>query len=387
MNNAPVNPPAEYRSQVAPPAVNNVPVNPPAEDRSQVTPPGHGLRLCLSEWVPGAMKKRESKRLRAQTDQLLNLVCQNAREANQNQVIDKALCLAAKEGNAEFVLRVSKEIPQVYLTPTLLSCFEEALKYRQAEVFSLIHGFRFKHGLVTSKIDVGRNTLLHKAAGKAPNHVLNRVYSPLLQMQNELQWFKEVESLTPRTIRGIRNKDNKTAREIFTEEHRELLKEGENWIKATATSYSLIGILIVTIMFTAAYAFREENDQNPGYPLFKVSLFSTISSLLSSSTSVLIFLAVLSSQYSEENFLKAIPSCLLWGLFFLFISILCMIISCLSTIHLVLKHTDYSWGILPIIIPAAIPIGVYARLQFPLAWQTYRSTYGKVFNRRVKKWP
>ena len=127
--------------------------------------------------------------LHAQGDELLRLVCENSRKAYQKGIIYEALCYAAKEGNVEFVFHVSKAIPEIFACTIFLPVFNEAIHYRQAKVFNLIHGLRFKNPVVTSITRDG-TSLMHKAATKAPDHVLNRIYAPTLQMQRELQWFK-----------------------------------------------------------------------------------------------------------------------------------------------------------------------------------------------------
>ncbi|KAI9081507.1 hypothetical protein K1719_018521 [Acacia pycnantha] len=377
----------------------------PNGDASGSTPPvvveapplvGHGLLLRFIPFIDnfvGVKKIQELKLLHAQVDELLLLVCKNARKAfNEGTVIHEALHLAAKEGNVEFVLQVSKVIPEILLKQVMVYCFTDAIHYRQARVFNLIHGLRFKHSLVTSVID-DLNNLIHKAAMKAPDHILDRIYAPTLQMQRELQWFKEVESLVPPRFRASRNKNGLTAKELFRESHKELMKEGEKWIKDTASSCSVVGTLIVTIMFAAVFTVPGGNDQNLGYPLFikqpffKVFIFSTIISFLSSSTSLLIFLAIITSQYSEEKFLRSLPTKLILGLSFLFISIVSMITAFLSTTYLMLNHTNYSWGLLPIMILASVPIVLFVLSQFPLLLHTYVSTYGNLFDRNVKPWP
>lgn len=126
----------------------------------------------------GVKKIQELKLLHALANDLLRLVCKNAKKGNQ-RVIDEAICLAAKEGNVEFVFQVSKVIPEIFLTQTLGRCFNEALDYRQARVFNLIHGLGFKNALVTVRSD-NRTTLMHMAVIKSPDHILNRIYSPTL---------------------------------------------------------------------------------------------------------------------------------------------------------------------------------------------------------------
>ncbi|KAI9081511.1 hypothetical protein K1719_036532 [Acacia pycnantha] len=341
---------------------------------------------------PGVEQIQELKQQHAQADDLLDLVCKNARKAYQKGVIYDVLRIAAENGNSKFVFQVSKKIPEIFVSRNFFTFFSKALDNRHADVFSLIHALRFKNNVLNS-MSADEDTMLHRAAIKAPVHILNRIYAPTLQMQNELQWYKKVESLIPPKRRGFRNKRGKTGEELFREEHRDLMKEGEKWIKKTATSCSVVGALIMTMMFAAAFNVPGGKDQNLGYPLlinqpaFRVFILSNILSLLSSATSVLMFLAILTSRYSEDQFLESLPTKLIFGLSFLFVSIVCMMIAFLSAIDLMLKHTHYSW-ILPIIILASVPIFLFVRSQFPLLLHTYVSTYGEIFDRKVMKpWP
>ncbi|KAI9081502.1 hypothetical protein K1719_036523 [Acacia pycnantha] len=358
---------------------------------------GHRLlqRVISSTYnLIGTKKIQEQKLLHAQADKILDLVCKNAGRSDQVSVIADALFLAAEEGNVEFVLRLSKANPDLLLIGdrSYQNIFCYAVGNRQARVFNLIHGLRFKDVVVTS-IDKNGNTLLHVAAAQAPTPVLNRIYGPTLQMQRELQWFTEVESLMPATIRGVRNNDGMTAEELFKEKHQDLMKQGEKWVKATSASCSVVGTLIVTIMFTAAFTMPGGNDQTFGFPLlikqpfFKAFIFSTILSLVSSSTSVLTFLAVLTSHYSKETFLKSLPLKLILGISSLFISIISMMVSFLSTINLMLNHSNYSWGLLPMIMLASVPIFLFVLSQFPLLRNSVFATYGSIFNKNVEKWP
>ncbi|KAF7820582.1 ankyrin repeat-containing protein NPR4-like [Senna tora] len=105
--------------------------------------------------------------------------------------------------------------------------------YRQSEVFSLIHGYCSRDG-VAARIDAEGNTMLHVVANLAPSSKLNRISGPAFQMQSELQWFK-------------------------------LRDDGEKWMKETASSCSVVGALVVTIMFAAAFTVPGGNNQFGSY--------------------------------------------------------------------------------------------------------------------------
>ena len=57
------------------------------------------------------------------------------------------------------------------------------------------------------------------------------------------------------------NKNGQTPRQLFIESHKELLKEGEKWMKEIANSGTVVGVLIVTIMFAAAITVPSGNKQ------------------------------------------------------------------------------------------------------------------------------
>ncbi|CAA2965034.1 ankyrin repeat-containing NPR4-like [Olea europaea subsp. europaea] len=78
-------------------------------------------------------------------------------------------------------------------------------------------------------------------------------------MQSELRWFKEVEKiLRPLDVRN-KNKQGKTPRELFTEEHEKLREAGEKWIKDTATSCMVVATLIATVALNASFTVSDGN--------------------------------------------------------------------------------------------------------------------------------
>ncbi|KAB1225382.1 hypothetical protein CJ030_MR1G015678 [Morella rubra] len=112
-----------------------------------------------------------------------------------------------------------------------------AVLHRQHEIFNRIsRDDGLKEDLACQKDDDG-NTLLHMA-GMPPDFTkLNRIPGAALQMQRELQWFKEVQKIVPAKVKEATNKDGLTAHEFFTKNHMSLLKEGSN---GQRTRYQLV---------------------------------------------------------------------------------------------------------------------------------------------------
>lgn len=156
-----------------------------------------------------------------------------------------------------------------------------------------------------------------------------------------------------------------------------------------STSCTVVGTLIITIMFAVAFTVPGGNNRNIGLPLFAAEklfilfmIFDSLS-LFSSSASVLIFLGVLTSPYAEEDFLKSLPKKLIIGLCTLFFSIATMMITFSFALLMMLRGR--SRIIIPIICLASVPITLFALMQFSLLVGMIKSTYGQcIFNRKMK---
>lgn len=189
-----------------------------------------------------------------------------------------------------------------------------------------------------------------------------------------------METVVSHGLRELVNfADNMTGHELFTKNHKELVKEGEKSMKETATSCTVVGALIVTIMFAAAFTVGGGNDQNiTGLPVFlddKLFIVSDALSLFSSTTSVMIFLGLLTSRFAENDFLKSLPTKMMVGILTLFFSIATMMVA-FSTTLIIMLHDKYSWIVVPIILLACIPITAFVWMQFPLIVEICVSTYG-----------
>lgn len=71
--------------------------------------------------------------------------------------------------------------------------------------------------------------------------------------------------MLPRDIEK-QNKDGKTPKELFTEEHKQLLTKAESWMKGTAEYCMIVSTLIATGVFTAAFSIPGGNDDGTGDP-------------------------------------------------------------------------------------------------------------------------
>ncbi|KAI3495761.1 hypothetical protein L1887_38107 [Cichorium endivia] len=258
---------------------------------------------------------------------------------------------------------------------------QHAVISRSEGVYNLLYGMSDHKNIYRTMKDSFGNNLLHLAARLAPPDKLNLISGAALQVQHELQWFQEVERfICPLSIIQ-KNYFDETPQMIFTRKHKDLVIEGEKWMKATAESYTITATLIATVVFAAAITVPGGNNQNTGIPLFTNNTTFTIFaisdaiSLFTAVTSLLMFLSILTARFAEKDFLFKLPTKLIIGLATLFISTTAMIVAFGATLYLVFGQSN-SRVLIPIAVLTCLPIASFVTLQFPLVIDLMRATYG-----------
>ena len=200
-----------------------------------------------------------------------------------------------------------------------------------------------------------------------------------------------MESIVQPFLLEAQNLKGQTPQELFRESHKELVKEGEKWMKETATSCTVACALIVTIMFAAAITVLGGHNQNTGLPMFfneKLFMFFIISdvlSLLSASTSLLMFIGILTARYTEEDFLISLPNKMILGLFTLVFSIATMMTTFCISLFIILQGK--SRMVTPFVCLVGVPVVVFAWMQFGLLIDMVISTYRSGILDKKVKWP
>ena len=189
---------------------------------------------------------------------------------------------------------------------------------------------------------------------------------------------------------NMKNSKGQTPGDIFTEKHEHLQKEGKEWMKDTANNCMIVATLITTVVFTAAFTVPGGSNQETGIPILLESIWFTVFfisdaiALLSSSSSILIFLSILTSRFTEMDFLVSLPSKLVLGLTTLFISIAGMLVSFSATCFLVYKSKMVRFPIV-IISLAGVPIILFIFLHYKLWTDIIRSICLSMFLFRRRK--
>ncbi|WVZ19163.1 hypothetical protein V8G54_006485 [Vigna mungo] len=347
----------------------------------------NSLNRHVKLFVIGKNPSLAHQLVRCLWDTLVSLDCTEIQLIRVINEPSQVIFIAAEVGNCEIIVELAKSYPDLPwdVNDKNQSIFHIAVLYRHAAIFNLIHEIRSIRNFVVTYEDADQNNLLHCAAKLAPPNQLNLVSGAAFQMMHELRWFEEVKKFMPLCFIEKRNSNGKTPRELFTEEHAELLTKAESWMKSVANSCMIVSTLIATEVFTAAFSIPRGDDDKSGNPncnaiIFIIFAISDATALISSSISILIFLSMLTIvRYAEDDFFMSLPMKLICGLVTLFISIASMMVTFSSAFFITYAH-GLKWVPIFISVLAIAPITLFTFLHFPL-WSDI--VYSAYFSRSI----
>lgn len=180
----------------------------------------------------------------------------------------------------------------------------------------------------------------------------------------------------------MKNSDNKTPQEIFTSEHATLLKDAEKWMNDTARSCMVVSGLLVSALFTTGITVTlgVQNNSAADHHLkklisYQIFILSDAIALFLDLIATLMFFYILTSRYAERDFLQDLPSMLIRGLIFLFLSIIAMMVAFTTVFFIAYGHKNA----LPYVIAgcAIVAVVLCPVLLFSFSQEIYDSTFSK----------
>ncbi|XP_065638298.1 uncharacterized protein LOC112012675 isoform X1 [Quercus suber] len=303
---------------------------------------------------------------------------------NDFKEIPEALFAATEVGNVEFLVKLIRfDFSLLWEVKNDKRIFHIAVEKRYENIFNLLYELGPIKDLIVDKKDGGGNNMLHLVARKAPQEKLNAISGAALQMQRELLWFKfsqcdisydlqwkEVEKVVSPTFKEMKNDDGETPYVLFEKSHETLRKEGEEWMRNTANSSMVVATLIVSIMFSGQPT--DELKLNPN--LLLVYSISSAIVLFCSSTSLIMFLSILTSRYSHDDFLVSLPIKLIIGVTSLFISIAAMMVAfCASFSSKYHNHHGFPLIVVLLVVFTFVPV-LFVLLKYRLLVDIVQST-------------
>ncbi|XP_044500256.1 uncharacterized protein LOC123221473 [Mangifera indica] len=273
------------------------------------------------------------------------------------------LLLATEKGIVEIVNKILEICPQLveHCNDLGQNILHVAIKHRQYEIFNHVKNMEIPMTRLVRKVDKNGYTILHHAADMKPGTTKRHPEGPVYQLQEEIKWYKRVKGITPAHYAMFRSKDaNKTCEELFNSKHNKLLGQAQTWLEGASQSCSAVAVLVATAVFAAAYTVPGGSNEQ-GYPIFLNStlflLFTVMDviALACSLTSVVMFLSILASPYTYDEFLHKLPRKLAIGFSLLFISLATTMIAFAATLLLIVRLEKPHWATTLIYTAAFLP--------------------------------
>ncbi|CAL9081260.1 unnamed protein product [Musa textilis] len=272
------------------------------------------------------------------------------------------LILGAQIGLHDFVGNILQVCPQsaTYLDTKGRNVLRVAIESGNRETVETIR--RMTQGdnpilpswLLSSIDSKTRNTILHFASEKAGD-----TGDDAVQMQDEIRWFEMVKEMVPRELVYSRNTDEKTAREIFTESHREMFKNCKSQLMEMGKTCSG---LVAAVVFASSFSIPGEKDSATGSPVysnrlpFKVFTHAYVIGLSCAATSLVLFLSLVISPYKEQQFRRAIPTKYFFACFSFGLALMALLLAFTCNIFLQIYggQTTHAKGILQLVLELTV---------------------------------
>ncbi|KAJ6336050.1 hypothetical protein OIU78_012618 [Salix suchowensis] len=181
--------------------------------------------------------------------------------------------------------------------------------------------------------------------------------------------------------------ESETPKEMFSKSHQDLVKSGGEWLTSTSQSCSVVAALIATVAFATSSTVPGGNEEKTGTPIlenqiaFKVFAITSLIALCFSITSVIMFLAILTSRYEAKDFGNDLPIKVLLGLTSLFVSIAAILV-CFCAGHFFVLSDELKFAAFPLYGVACLPVSFFAIAQLPLYIDLIKATLTTVPQRR-----
>ncbi|XP_031247658.1 ankyrin repeat-containing protein NPR4-like [Pistacia vera] len=268
---------------------------------------------------------------------------------------------AAKQGNLRFLDIIFSRYPDLMfeVDENNYTILHVAVMYRRRNIFNAMYHIGPFKDLVVRDTDKEGNNILHLAA-KLPPVDTPDIESPALpyKMEREMWWFEGVKRILHPVVAEAKNNEEKTPRALFTEQHKELREKAEKWTKDNATACIMASTIITTVVFAALFTVPGGTNENIGTPIFLrrasfiVFAISDTIALLLSSSSITMFVSVISSRCEEADFhLRRITNDLALGVNLLLYSVEAMMVVFSATMFIVFKD---GWLWVPVLLTVMV---------------------------------
>ncbi|KAK4441648.1 hypothetical protein Salat_0499700 [Sesamum alatum] len=293
------------------------------------------------------------------------------------------ILVAAKNGVIEMVEKILNIFPMAIqdMNNEQKNIVLLAVENRQPHLYKFL--LRLNTMYIFRQRDRHGNSALHLAAMLPADNIRPwPIPGAALQMQWEIKWYEFVRKSMPLGFFSRYNNEGRTAKDIFSKSHENLVKEAGEWLSGISQSCSVLASLIATVAFTSSTTVPGGVKSESGKPAledepaFTVFAISSVIALCFSVASLLIFLVIHTSRYQDKDFGKYLPMRLLLGSISLVVSVVSMLVSYFAGHYFSLnsKLKGVAFAVYAVLF---LPVTLFAARRFPfyigLVWLTFKN--------------
>ncbi|XP_030957565.1 uncharacterized protein LOC115979649 isoform X2 [Quercus lobata] len=333
--------------------------------------------------------EEEQEKIRKELQSVRNSFLTSAKPAKSATPI----LMAAKNGITEMVEKILERylVAMYDVDEKKKNIVLLAVEHKQPRVFELLLSLKKKGTIKNSlfcEVDNDGNSASHLAATKTD--FIWPVPGAASQMQWDIKWYEYIKkSIEPRFLL-LCNKHGDTPEEVFTNNHKELVKMGGDWLTSTSNACSVVAGLFVTTTFTMSTTVPDGVKEDKHKQASKMLAGSSFVSFCTSLIAVVMFLAILTSGYRERDFRWTLLVKLLVGLTAFYLSIASTLISFSTGHFFVFTNQLNSAASSLYVVICLLLITLFAVTQLPLYFHLLWATFKKVPQPRyrlIPRWP
>jgi len=148
--------------------------------------------------------------------------------------------------------------------------------------------------------------------------------------------MQRVKKLVPKDLEYSRNESEKTAQELFTENHKEMVKDAKSQLVEIGKTCSS---LVAAVVFASSFSIPGDKDENHNPVFYHKTAFQVFShayviGLSCASTALVLFLSLLTSPYREQDFRRSLPTKYFFANMSFFLALVALLVAFSCNIYL-----------------------------------------------------
>ncbi|THG23027.1 hypothetical protein TEA_027026 [Camellia sinensis var. sinensis] len=190
---------------------------------------------------------------------------------NKKNRMKDPLILATKHGIHEMVEEILEKFPNVATTfdENGRNILHMAAQLKDRILYDYLKKTVNHADSMMADVDKHGNTILHLTAYECKQgHFLATHFGPMNRMSWDVFWFKRVQNDSHPHLIYHRNIEGKTPKELFEEEHKDMINKAEKVVKDINSCLMLVSTLIGTVNYAALFTIPGGFDQDKGLPIF-----------------------------------------------------------------------------------------------------------------------